>query len=152
MLAWACDLIVASSDAEFCDSPRSPWASAAMNGSFIPGNSGPRKAKEFLSPPMSGSAEGGASARQWSITSSREANSPPSWMTPGAENRPQTLLRAEDDQGGRQTGRRCHGQPAAIDQAFGCISCVTRITCMNSEMIGRSRGSSSLVKSQPPAK
>jgi enoyl-CoA hydratase len=47
MLAWACDLIVASSDAEFCD-PVVTMGVCGVEWFVHPWELGPRKAKEFL--------------------------------------------------------------------------------------------------------
>jgi len=76
MLAWACDLIVASSDAEFCD-PVVAMASAASNGSFIPGSLARARPRNSCSPPMSGAPRRHIGSA-WSIMSCREPNFPPS--------------------------------------------------------------------------
>jgi enoyl-CoA hydratase len=85
MLAWACDLIVASDDAEFCD-PVVTMGVCGVEWFVHPWELGPRKAKELLFTSDAWSADG-----------------------TGAEDRRQTLVRAETDEGSGQPLGRRHG-------------------------------------------
>ena len=62
MLAWACDLIVASDDAEFCD-PVVTMGVCGVEWFVHPWELGPRKAKELLFTADVWSARGSAPAR-----------------------------------------------------------------------------------------
>jgi hypothetical protein len=76
MLAWACDLIVASSDAEFCD----PTVTMGVCGHewFVhPGSSARARPRNSCSPPMSGAPRERIGSA-WSIMWCREASSHPS--------------------------------------------------------------------------
>ena len=89
MLAWACDLIVASSDAEFCD-PVVTMGVCGVEWFVHPWELGPRKAKEFCSPQTSG-ARKRRTGSAWSITSCRGQNLRPScwrWRRGSPQNRP----------------------------------------------------------------
>ena len=69
MLAWACDLIVASMMRNFAI-PWSRWASAASNGSCIPGNSARARPRNCCSRRTPG-ARTRRTGSAWSITSCR---------------------------------------------------------------------------------
>ncbi len=94
MLAWACDLIVASEDAEFCD-PVVTMGVCGVEWFVHPWELGPRKAKELL-----------FTADVWSAEEAHRLGMvKPSFalkMTKEAVNRSVDVM----------------GQPAAVDQAF----------------------------------
>ena len=114
MLAWACDLIVASDDAEFCD-PVVTMGVCGVEWFVHPWELGPRKAKEFLFTADVWSAE---EAHRLGMVNHVVPRAELSRLRDGAgaEDRRKTLLRAEDDQGGRQPLGRCHG-PARRDRS-----------------------------------
>ena len=113
MLAWACDLIVASSDAEFCD-PVVTMGVCGVEWFVHPWELGPRKAKEFLFTADVWSAAGSAPARHGQ-SRGPEAGAVIVRDDAGAKDRRKARLRAETDQGGRQPLGRCHG-PARGDR------------------------------------
>jgi enoyl-CoA hydratase len=116
MLAWACDLIVASDDAQFCD-PVVTMGVCGVEWFVHPWELGPRKAKEFLFTADSWSAQEAhqlgmvnrvvprAELSSAVLTLARKIASKPSFalkLTKEAVNRSVDVM----------------GQPAAIDQAF----------------------------------
>ena len=76
MLAWACDLIVASADAEFCD-PVVTMGVCGVEWFVHPWELGPRKARNSCSPPTPG-APRRRTGSAWSITWCRGPSSRPS--------------------------------------------------------------------------
>jgi enoyl-CoA hydratase len=101
MLAWACDLIVAS-DEPSSAIPWSPWASAASNGSCIPGSSARARPRNCCSPPTPG-APTRRTGSAWSITLCPRPELSSFVMEAGREDRGKTVVRAEADQGGGQS-------------------------------------------------
>jgi enoyl-CoA hydratase len=98
MLAWACDIIVASSDAEFCD-PVVTMGVCGVEWFVHPWELGPRKAKELLFTADAWSADEahrlgmvkscGAAVRAFIVRDDA-----------GAKDRGQAIVRAEADQRG----------------------------------------------------
>ena len=119
MLAWACDLIVASDDAEFCD-PVVTMGVCGVEWFVHPWELGPRKAKELLFTADSWSAAGGASARHGQ--SGRAARGTVRvGAGAGAQDRSKAVLCAEADQGGREPLGRRDG-PARRDRPGLCAA------------------------------
>ena len=117
MLAWACDLIVASDDAEFCD-PVVTMGVCGVEWFVHPWELGPRKAKELLFTADVWSADGGAPARHGQ---SRGAAVGAFIVRDdaGAKDRGQSLsfaLKLTKEAVNRSVD--VMGQPAAIEQAF----------------------------------
>ena len=114
MLAWACDLIVASDDAEFCD-PVVTMGVCGVEWFVHPWELGPRKAKEFLFTADVWSAAGGASARHGQPRRAAR-RTVVIRARAGAQDRRKAVLCAEADQGGRQPLGRRDG-PAGRDRS-----------------------------------
>ena len=115
MLAWACDLIVASDDAEFCD-PVVTMGVCGVEWFVHPFELGPRKAKELLF-----TADAGAPRRRnasaWSTTWCR---APSCRLRAGAGGKiaakPAFALKLTKEAVNRSMD--VMGQPTAIEQAF----------------------------------
>ena len=114
MLAWACDLIVASEDAEFCD-PVVTMGVCGVEWFVHPWELGPRKAKELLFTADVWSAEEAHRLGMVNHVVPRPELS--SFVMKLAERiAAKPVVRAENDKGGRQPLGRCHG-PARGDRS-----------------------------------
>ena len=105
MLAWACDLIVASDDAEFCD-PVVAMGVCGVEWFVHPLELGPRKAKELLFTADRWTAQ---EAHRLGMVNHVVPRKELSSLRAGLArtDRVKTLLRTEDDQGsGQPRGRR----------------------------------------------
>ena len=107
MLAWACDLIVASDDAQFCD-PVVTMGVCGVEWFVHPWELGPRKAKELLFTADSWSAQ---EAHQLGMVNHVVPRAELSALRAGAgaQDRIKAVVRAEDDQGSREPGGRRDG-------------------------------------------
>ena len=107
MLAWACDMIVASDDAEFCD-PVVTMGVCGVEWFVHPWELGPRKAKEFL---FTADIWSAAEAHRLGMVNHVVPRARALVIRDGAgtEDRRQTVVCAEADKGGRQPLGRRHG-------------------------------------------
>ena len=107
MLAWACDIIVASDDAEFCD-PVVTMGVCGVEWFVHPWELGPRKAKEFL---FTSDIWSAAEAHRLGMVNHVVPRARAFVIRDGAgtEDRCQAVVCAEADKGGRQPFGRCHG-------------------------------------------
>ena len=119
MLAWACDLIVASDDAEFCD-PVVTMGVCGVEWFVHPWELGPRKAKELLFTADVWSAEEAHRLGMVNHVVPRQELSS-FVMALARKDRRQAVLRAEADQGSRQPLGRRDG-PARRDRSGVCAA------------------------------
>ena len=107
MLAWACDMIVASNDAEFCD-PVVAMGVCGVEWFVHPWELGPRKAKELLFTADAWSADEAHRLGMVNHVVPR-AELSAFVMALAREDRGEAIVCAEADQGGGQSLGRCDG-------------------------------------------